>query len=187
MCWIVASPVAIVMALCCSPVPAVPCLLGDGPDVGRSVVFCLFRRCRGAAQQSTVRACCHSAVRVCRLQSADAALFLTGRGSAPPGYWGGSDLALLLYNVTNVHVSVLLPALKARVACLKIAGEQRRLHGRQPPLQGVGQTQRNCHTATGPGLVRSGILAWLPATPVAEWSPRYCTDTRSYPQCQRLC
>ena len=35
-----------VMAVCYSPVQAVQCLclLGDGPDVRRSVVFCLFRR-----------------------------------------------------------------------------------------------------------------------------------------------
>ena len=77
----------------------------------------------------------HSGVGVSRLQSADASLCLTGTGSvAPPILLYGVSLSLTLCRVKDIHLAVLLPALRPRglnyapkikLKQLIITGEQR--------------------------------------------------------------
>ena len=62
---------------------------------------------------------------VSRLQSADASLCLTGRGTAQKERHTLLSLALTLRRVTDSHLEVLLTALQERLRALAISGEQR--------------------------------------------------------------
>ena len=117
------------------------CLLGDGPDVGQSVLFSLFKRaqlplqgrCPTPRDGGPAVSAADTRVAVSgssRLQSADAALYLTGPGQSPVRRlkmtWSSKLGVSVGIRQMNDAFLASLRGLWPDLKKLYIAGEQRR-------------------------------------------------------------